>query len=294
MAQVLSSSTSGSASSSAVPSNVSLYEPRQREAFHHSMPSQPSSTKHNPATISSFDTSNDAHHNHKAYPSPPLSTVTATSFLDAKSLQKDEVPLLTLEECPEKKMLETKQRRREVVAVDLDETLAVTHDAIIHYHNLKYGTSHSLMSFRLIRMLRHGVAMVKSVQLVFHYPGVFDGVVFVGGPGPTQPTTPSSDSPSTSSSIPLARPSTTSTQKRTKSQACREIGATILVDDSIEHAADCAASGIDVLLFDLDGAMPARNASETVRNGVVVKEEARGGEEEVKRELRGGSSRGWK
>jgi hypothetical protein len=38
-----------------------------------------------------------------------------------------------------------------------------------------------------------------------------------------------------------------------KSQICAEIGAQILIDDSLSHAIDCASSGIKVLLFDHEG-----------------------------------------
>jgi hypothetical protein len=39
-----------------------------------------------------------------------------------------------------------------------------------------------------------------------------------------------------------------------KSQLCEEVGAKILIDDALNHAVDCSAKGIRVLLFDHEGA----------------------------------------
>ncbi|KAJ3113095.1 hypothetical protein HK100_002097 [Physocladia obscura] len=41
---------------------------------------------------------------------------------------------------------------------------------------------------------------------------------------------------------------------KTKSELCREVGASILIDDSLVHALDCAKSGLRVFLFDHEGA----------------------------------------
>lgn len=38
-----------------------------------------------------------------------------------------------------------------------------------------------------------------------------------------------------------------------KSLICREIGVDVLIDDSLEHAFDCAKLGIDILLYDKEG-----------------------------------------
>lgn len=38
-----------------------------------------------------------------------------------------------------------------------------------------------------------------------------------------------------------------------KSVICHEIGAELLIDDSLKHSLECAAAGIKVLLFDLNG-----------------------------------------
>lgn len=41
-------------------------------------------------------------------------------------------------------------------------------------------------------------------------------------------------------------------ERKMKSEVCKELGAKLIVDDSLAHAYDCAENGIDVLLFDDD------------------------------------------
>lgn len=58
--------------------------------------------------------------------------------------------------------------------------------------------------------------------LARHYPSIFEAVYFTSHFG---------------------------AQRKTKSEVCREVGVTMLVEDQLAHALDCAAAGIDVLLF---------------------------------------------
>ncbi|KAJ3218311.1 hypothetical protein HDU67_006083 [Dinochytrium kinnereticum] len=243
--------------------------PHQLQQSH--LPQKPSSS--HPLSIETGARSNDS-----PYPSPPLLPLPAL-LTDAAGKDND---------------VARRAGGREVVAVDLDETLAVTHDAIIEYHNLRYGTRNRpdefawgcdskecaarVVSFMqsdewhsLIKPIPHALEVLLALREQYsfiiitsrpscvepttrrflnnHYPGIFDDIIFVGGPGPSPtPTTTTTPQPSVALST-----SSPSTSKRTKSQACHDIGATILVDDSIEHAVDCATNGIDVLLFDLDG-----------------------------------------
>ena len=37
---------------------------------------------------------------------------------------------------------------------------------------------------------------------------------------------------------------------------CRDIGATVLIDDNPRYAMECAAAGIDVLLYDWNNSYP--------------------------------------
>lgn len=38
--------------------------------------------------------------------------------------------------------------------------------------------------------------------------------------------------------------------------ACRDIGATVLIDDNPRYAVECASAGIDVLLYDWNDSYP--------------------------------------
>lgn len=63
----------------------------------------------------------------------------------------------------------------------------------------------------------------------------------------------------------LGHPETTAGILRTKAEACRELGAVALVDDSIMHVTDCAGAGIQGVLF---GDYPW-NQTDELPNGVV-------------------------
>jgi beta-phosphoglucomutase-like phosphatase (HAD superfamily) len=43
---------------------------------------------------------------------------------------------------------------------------------------------------------------------------------------------------------------------RTKAEMCAELGASILIDDNPRYAVECAAAGVDVLLYDWEGGYP--------------------------------------
>ncbi|GFR45912.1 hypothetical protein Agub_g7369 [Astrephomene gubernaculifera] len=58
-------------------------------------------------------------------------------------------------------------------------------------------------------------------------------------------------------------------KSRKKSDICKTIGAKVLIDDNPSYAQECAAAGINVLLYDWDGAYPW---SKLPASGVVNKE----------------------
>jgi uncharacterized HAD superfamily protein len=49
------------------------------------------------------------------------------------------------------------------------------------------------------------------------------------------------------------RPGDVCTEKRTKAEMCKAINASVLIDDSLGYATECANAGMHVLLFDLEG-----------------------------------------
>lgn len=59
---------------------------------------------------------------------------------------------------------------------------------------------------------------------------------------------------------------------RKKSDICRTIGAQVLIDDNPSYALECAAAGINVLLYDWEGAYPwSKLPSSGVRNSELIK-----------------------
>lgn len=73
---------------------------------------------------------------------------------------------------------------------------------------------------------RHSELVEKTEQWVFHYfPEVFSEIHFVNTFSLTQPV-------------------------RKKSAVCKQLGVTLMIEDDIDHARDCAAQGIDTILLD--------------------------------------------
>ncbi|KAG0202905.1 hypothetical protein BGX28_004722 [Mortierella sp. GBA30] len=174
---------------------------------------------------------------------------------------------------------------RKVIAVDLDEVLARTTLAIAEFHNDTYGTSltmddfvsydytkvwggsreesiakwrlffdspyflkvepveGSLETLKLLKSRRFSLVIVTARQQFVadltkkfvdrHFPGIFESIYF-------------------------ANHFLTEEEKLTfiskpKSVICRDVHAQLLIDDSLENAAEVAKAGIPVLLFDLHG-----------------------------------------
>ncbi|KAI1315817.1 hypothetical protein EDD11_000312 [Mortierella claussenii] len=174
---------------------------------------------------------------------------------------------------------------RKVIAVDLDEVLARTTLAIADFHNDTYGTcltmddfvsydytkvwggtreesiakwrlffdspyflkvepvDGSLETLKLLKSRRYSLVIVTARQQFVadltkkfvdrHFPGIFESIYF-------------------------ANHFLTEQEKMTfiskpKSVICRDVHAQLLIDDSLENAAEVARAGIPVLLFDLEG-----------------------------------------
>lgn len=60
-------------------------------------------------------------------------------------------------------------------------------------------------------------------------------------------------------------------QSRPKSDICRSLGAKVLIDDNPRYAAECAAAGIKVLLFDYDNTYPWCKVESVAQHPLVVK-----------------------
>lgn len=175
---------------------------------------------------------------------------------------------------------------RKVIAVDLDQTLAHTLSSLCQWHNDTYFTQldptqfdtcdywkiwggtreESYLKIRdfydsyhfdhiepindfaleALKMLkrRHFTLVIITSRQQFvaektkkfvdkHYPGIFESIYFCN--------------------LDLTDAEQLEYVSKPKSVICQEIGVDVLIDDCLEHANDCAALGIDVLLYDLNG-----------------------------------------
>ncbi|KAI8637177.1 hypothetical protein BD408DRAFT_425024 [Parasitella parasitica] len=181
--------------------------------------------------------------------------------------------------------MHTKEARK-VVAVDLDQTLAHTLESLVEWHNDTYDTYFNVADFttyeywkiwggtreescikirdfydsiyfdriepiqdfalEALKMLkrRHFTLVIITSRQQFvaektkrfvdrHYPGIFDSIYFCN--------------------LDLSDSEQLEYVSKPKSVICQEIGVDVLIDDSLEHAFDCSALGIDVLLYDRQG-----------------------------------------
>lgn len=164
--------------------------------------------------------------------------------------------------------------KKPVIAVDIDEVLAHHNVELVKYHNEAYGSNHTIEQYisdhwseiwgvekdeasrRAVAFHETGVhsrlAPINEAQdcltqlaehfdlhivtarrrlivdsthewVEKHYPGIFKGIRFVH-------VWEDLDPPS-------------------KAEVCKEIGAVLLIDDSVSHCSIAAKSGIDALLF---------------------------------------------
>ncbi|GAA5805873.1 hypothetical protein EDC94DRAFT_624582 [Helicostylum pulchrum] len=175
---------------------------------------------------------------------------------------------------------------RKLIAVDLDQTLAHTLESLVMWHNDCYGTQFCVTDFNTydywkvwggtkeetllkmrdfynsyhfdqiepirdfaleaLKMLkrRHFTLVIVTSRQQFvaektkrfvdkHYPGIFESIYFCN--------------------LDLTDSEQLEYISKSKSMICQEIGADVLIDDSLEHALDCSSLGIDILLYDRKG-----------------------------------------
>ncbi|KAI8379740.1 uncharacterized protein BYT42DRAFT_569868 [Radiomyces spectabilis] len=179
-----------------------------------------------------------------------------------------------------------KEQQRKIIAVDLDQTLARTLEALAEWHNAVYDTDLSVHDFhtydfsqvwggskeeqydkirkfyesdqfhrilpiddfalealKMLKRRRFQLIIVTSRQQFIaeqtkkfvdrHYPGLFESIYFCN------------------SELTVAEQ--VEYISKPKSAICQEVGVDVLIDDSLEHALDCASLGIEVLLYDRKG-----------------------------------------
>ncbi|KAI9320177.1 hypothetical protein BX666DRAFT_1853163 [Dichotomocladium elegans] len=173
------------------------------------------------------------------------------------------------------------------IAVDLDQTLAHTLEAMIEWHNSVYDTcltpadfdthhdyhtiwggspeearlkvrefyessqferiqpihDFALEALKMLKKRKFTLVIITSRQQFIaeetkkfvdkHYPGIFDSIYFCN--------------------LNLTDAEQLEYISKPKSVICQEIGVDVLIDDSLDHALDCASLGIEVLLYDRKG-----------------------------------------
>ncbi|KAI8366960.1 hypothetical protein EDC96DRAFT_507584 [Choanephora cucurbitarum] len=175
---------------------------------------------------------------------------------------------------------------RKVVAVDLDQTLAHTLESLVQWHNDTYQTNYTLADFntydywkvwggtreesclkvrefyesehfeqiepirdfalealKMLKRRNFTLVIITSRQQFIasktkkfvdkHYPGIFESIYFCN--------------------LDLSSAEQLEYISKPKSLICQEIGVDVLIDDSLDHALDCASLGIDILLYDRQG-----------------------------------------
>ncbi|KAJ3037424.1 hypothetical protein HK097_003519 [Rhizophlyctis rosea] len=172
----------------------------------------------------------------------------------------------------------------------MDETLCLTIDAVSRWHNATYGTSYTLSSYStydwsqvwgtslseaqnrirqfqqspyyltdmqpvpgakealtvlsahyticLVTAREHFASEATHAFLNHHYPGLVSHVYFAN---------------QNMTAEEVAASHGTHQKPRTKLEILQQIGARVLVDDSLEHMRICASGGVRVFLFDLEG-----------------------------------------
>jgi 5'(3')-deoxyribonucleotidase len=122
-----------------------------------------------------------------------------------------------------------------------------------HFHDLpRIPKSYEVLSelhatghfeFVIVTSRQHKLMEHTEKWIHRHYPGIFSKLMFGNHYGETG-------------------------IKRDKSAMCLEVGAKILIDDSLKYAKDASSAGIPVLLFDWEGKYPWSKTEEELHHSV--------------------------
>ncbi|KAL0091517.1 hypothetical protein J3Q64DRAFT_1319528 [Phycomyces blakesleeanus] len=179
-----------------------------------------------------------------------------------------------------------KHQPRRVLAVNLDQTLSHTLEALVKWHNDTYSTHLTIEDFdtydfaavwggsqestcdkirafydseyferippiqdfalealKMFKKRKFTLVIITSRQQFVaaqtkqfvdrHYPGLFESIYFCN--------------------LGLSNAEQLEYVSKSKATICKEVGVDVLIDDSLDHALDCAQLGIKVLLYDRKG-----------------------------------------
>ena len=173
------------------------------------------------------------------------------------------------------------------IGVDLDDVVIDLQNAIVSFHNERYGTAFTRNDHRTFNLWEvWGCSREEAVGRIYEF---FQSDWFFNVPPMMHAETGlhalaarghelyaitdrtndvveetkkwiAQHFPETFQEIHFANHFTKSGPARKKSEICRELGITTLIDDSKDNAIDCAAAGIRVLLLDQpwnQGELPA-------------------------------------
>ena len=168
---------------------------------------------------------------------------------------------------------------KRVIAVDLDEVLGEFVPQLLQYHNAHYGTSLRLSDFHSYQFMDvWGGTRDEAVAKVYHFfttpyflsmppiPAAYDTLhdlshrftyhIVTARQHFIEPQTRTwiaQHYPHTFTSLLFGNHYGQSGAARTKAEMCQEIGASVLIDDSADHARSVSGVVDWVLLFDRDG-----------------------------------------
>lgn len=164
------------------------------------------------------------------------------------------------------------------IGVDMDEVLVEHMEAFLDYHNYNYGTKlekKDMFSYSLNKVIGGSDQETRKKLLHFFESDFFHNMKMVSGARTAiaqlakehqlsvvtaRPLVIREQTeqfithkfPSLFSSVNLTNQWHGVGEKRNKSEVCKEKKISIMIDDSLKHALDCASQGIYVLLADFN------------------------------------------
>lgn len=183
-----------------------------------------------------------------------------------------------------------------IIAVDLDEVLGSFVSALCEFHNKRFGTKLKLSDFFSYRFSKvWGGSENESSDKVHEFfkttyfkelpvvPGARQGLEKLKSHGFQLVVVTSRQfiirdetldwirrnfPPDTFSRVEFGNHWGIGGGKRSKSEICNLVGASVLIDDSLSYTEEVAAQGMDAILFDLDNCYPW-NRKDILPDGVT-------------------------